>query len=227
MTDLTEATMSKFDEEEPNGRPILWMTLAGLGIVMTLGAIAGFLAEHRADGGGDFSTAATVILAVFGAIIVALSYAILRQARKLGASGERLTARERLNRNIMTASFAAGGVLGLVLAFSNMLDGELGFEEILLLSETPVPTWAALLLTFTWAIVMPIVGWWWHTRAIDEQEASAYRDGAFVAGYAYLIGAPAWWMLWRGGVLPEPNGVIIFMTFACIWCAVWFWKKYR
>jgi hypothetical protein len=34
-------------------------------------------------------------------------------------------------------------------------------------------------------------------------------------------------MLWRGGFVPEPDGVAIFMLFALIWTAVWFWKKYR
>ena len=33
--------------------------------------------------------------------------------------------------------------------------------------------------------------------------------------------------LWRGGLLPEPNGTLIFCLFAIIWTAVWFWKKYR
>ena len=64
-------------------------------------------------------------------------------------------------------------------------------------------------------------------RAIDEQEASAYRDGGYYAAYALLIGAPTWWMLWRGSFVPEPDGVAIFMLFALIWTAVWFWKKYR
>jgi uncharacterized membrane protein YphA (DoxX/SURF4 family) len=90
-----------------------------------------------------------------------------------------------------------------------------------------MPPVVALMLVFFWAVIMPIIAWFWHKRAIDEQEASAYRDGGYYAAYAFMIGAPMWWILWRGGFAPEPDGVAIFMLFASLWTAVWFWKKYR
>ncbi len=228
MTNLTEAGMAKLEDESSNGRRILWMTLAGLGIVMTAGAIAGYLGQHQAQGGGSLNLAGAVVIVAFAGIIIGLGYAIWRNARTLNLRGDDLTRREKLNRNIMLACMLLGAATGAVLAATGNvnIDGTEG-DPFSTLVDGPIPMAIALLLVFVWAVVMPVVAWFWHTRAIDELEASAYRDGGYYAAYAYLILTPAWWLLWRGGLLPEPSGIVIFFTFAFIWSAVWFWKKYR
>lgn len=229
MTDLTGAKTVKLEDEGSNGRSGIWMILAGLGIVMTLGAIAGFMGEHQSDGGGEFSGIALAILLGFGAIIVTLVYAIWRNGQKLKESGETMSRREKLNRNIIVVCGLLGGVMGGVLAATGLLGSPDGapFDPGSTLISGPIPTALALVLVFVWGVVMPAIAWFWHTRAIDEQEASAYRDGGYYAAYAFLILAPLWWLLWRGGMLPEPNGVAIYLTFSILWSAIWLWKKYR
>lgn len=228
MTDLTEAGMVKLEDEGSNGRSVLWMMVAGLGIVMTSGAIVGFMSEHRADGGGAFSGVAIGVLVSFFAIIAGLIYTIWRNAKKLKASGEPMTSREKLNRNIILACGLLGGVMGAVVAGAGFLNApDSAADPLSALVTGPMPVPVALFLVFVWGVVMPVLAWFWHTRAIDEQEASAYRDGGYYAAYAYLILTPAWWLLWRGDLLPEPDGVVIFFAFTFIWSAVWFWKKYR
>jgi hypothetical protein len=138
-----------------------------------------------------------------------------------------LTRKERLNRNIMIFCGLVGAVIGIALVIAG---GEVvqDFGLFSFLSgSTRLATPLALALAAVWCIIMPIVAWLWHRDAIDEQEAAAYRDGAYYAAYTYLIVAPTWWVLWRGGLLPEPNGVFIFIIFNSIWLTVWFWKKYR
>lgn len=229
MTDLTEARMAKLEDEASNGRSILWMVMAGLGIVMTLGAIAGFMGEHQSNGGGALSSVALAVLVSFGAIIAGLSYAIWRNAKKLKSNGEPMTKRERLNRNIILGLGLLGGVMGVVLSTSSIgttaHNGPGPLSAIF--SSGPIPLTIVLPFVIVWAVIMPVVAWFWHTRAIDEQEASAYRDGGYYAAYVFLIFAPLWWVLWRGGFVPEPDGVAIYLTFSMIWSAVWFWKKYR
>ena len=221
--------MAKLEDDGSNGRSILWIALAGLGIVMTIGAIAGFMGEHQTDGGGKFSGPAVAILAGFGAIIASLTYAIWRNAKKLKTSDEPMTKREKLNRNILAACGLLGGVMGIALAMSS--DGDMPQNGpgplSAIFSSGPIPLSIVLPLVFVWGVIMPVVAWFWHTRAIDEQEASAYRDGGYYAAYAFLVLAPLWWLLWRGGFLPEPNGVAIYLIFSLIWSAIWFWKKYR
>jgi hypothetical protein len=166
-------------------------------------------------------------LCVCAAIIIGLAYAIWRNVGKMKASNEGLTRREKLNRNMTYGFVLVGGAIGLLLKFYDTSVGNLDTGALPIFSDNPVPPVMALMLVFFWAVIMPIIAWFWHKRAIDEQEASAYRDGGYYAAYAFLIGVPMWWMLWRGGFAPEPDGVAIFMLFASLWTAVWFWKKYR
>jgi hypothetical protein len=229
MMDLTENIMAEpVNEQGSNGRRIIWMMVSGLGVVMTGGAIAGYLAEHQAQGGGPLDTVGMIVMAVFGALIIGLCYIIWRKATVLKRDEDGLTRRERLNRNVMVGCMALGAVMGGVLAATGNLDiSDPASGPLAILDDSPMPVAVALAIVFLWAVIMPVVAWFWHTRAIDEQEASAYRDGGYYAAYAYLILAPVWWLLWRGGLLPEPSGVAIFCAFTFIWSAVWFWKKYR
>lgn len=229
MTDLTEGRMAKLEEEVSSGRNILWMVVGGIGIVMTLGAIAGFISEHQSDGGGALSGVAIAVLAGFGAIVAGLSYAIWRNAQKLRSNGEPMTKREKLNHNIIVGLGLLGGVMGVIMSTSSIgnADGNGPGSLSAIFSSGSLPPTVVLSFILIWVVIMPIVAWFWHTRAIDEQEASAYRDGGYYAAYAFLILAPLWWVLWRGDILPEPDGVAIYVTFSLIWSAVWFWKKYR
>ena len=228
MTNLKETSMIDRDEiAGSNGRHMMWVIVSGLGIVMTAGAVAGYLAAHEAQGSGALGTAGIVTLFVFATIIIGLAYAIWRNVRQMKASNEGLTRREKLNRNIVWGCGLAGGAIGLFLAFYETSVGNSDTGPALIFADSPMPPVIALMLAFFWAVIMPIIAWFWHKRAIDEQEASAYRDGGYYAAYAFLIGAPTWWMLWRGGLASEPDGVVIFMLFASLWSAVWFWKKYR
>lgn len=228
MTDVTEPRMAKLEDGGSNGRSVLWMMLAGLGIVMIVGGIAGFMSEHQSRGGA-LSGSALAVLAGFGAIIAGLAYIIWRNAKKLTSHSEPMTKREKLNRNIIFGLGLLGGAMGVVLSMSsigNMPDnGPASLSDIF--SSGPLPLTVVIPFIFIWVVVMPVVAWFWHTRAIDEQEASAYRDGGYYAAYAFLILAPLWWMLWRGGFLPEPDGIAIYLIFSVIWSAIWFWKKYR
>ena len=228
MTNLKETNMIGRDEiAGSNGRHMMWVIVSGLGIVMTAGAIAGYLAAHEAQGSGAIGAAGVLTLCGFAAIIIGLAYAIWRNISKMKASNEGLTRREKLNRNIVWGCGLVGGAIGLLLTFYDTSVGNLDTGPALIFADSPMPPVIALMLTIFWGVIMPIIAWFWHKRAIDEQEASAYRDGGYYAAYAFLIGAPTWWMLWRGGLAPEPDGVAIFMLFALSWTSVWFWKKYR
>jgi hypothetical protein len=229
MTDLKEARMSRLEDNGSNGRRVLWMMLAGLGTVMTLGAIAGFMGEHKSEGGGALSGPALAVLAVLGAIIAGLAYVIWRNAKKLKSNSEPMTKREKLNRNIILGLGLMGGVMGVIMSttiMGNIPDGEPA-SLAAMFGSGPIPLSVVLPFVFVWGVIMPVIAWFWHTRAIDEQEASAYRDGGYYAAYAFVILTPLWWMLWRGGFLPEPDGIAIYLTFSVLWSAVWFWKKYR
>lgn len=229
MTNLTESAMFDADEKAGNNNQrILWMILCGVGIIMILGAIAGFLSAHSAEGGGPLNLAGYAILSVFISITLILAFTIWKLLQLVKQSGERVPRREKLNRNIIVACGGLGGIMGLAIAASGISNiSEQGADPFVALLAGPLPLIIVVPLIFVWGVIMPVVAWFWHTRVIDEQEANAYRDGGYYAGYAFLMLTPLWWLLWRGGLVPEPDGVAIYLTFSLVWTAVWFWKKYR
>jgi hypothetical protein len=224
MMDLTEARMVEpMEENGSGGRSIMWMMLSGLGIVMTAGAIAGYLAEHQSQGGGPLDTMGIIVLAVFLAIIAGLSYAIWRNGSKIKDRHGRLPRREKLNQRIMVFSALLGGGIALALMASSTAE----YGDPTVFAEAPIKPWVAIIVALIIGVGMPILSVYWHYRVIDEQEADAYRSGALIAIYTFWIGAPVWWLLWRGGLVPAPDGVIIYMATTIIALIIWFWKKYR
>jgi hypothetical protein len=224
MTDLTESIMVEpLEEDRSGGRSILWMMLSGLGIVMTAGAIAGYLAEHQAQGGGPLGTAGIVAMGAFAAIIAGLSYVIWRTGSKMKGRNGSLPRREKMNQRVMVFSCLLGGAIAIALMASST--AEYGAPTVF--SEAPIKPWVAILLALVVGVGMPVLSVYWHNRVIDEQEAYAYRSGALIAIYAFWIGAPVWWLLWRGGLVPAPDGIAIYLITTFTALIVWFWKKYR
>jgi hypothetical protein len=134
-----------------------------------------------------------------------------------------LTRKERLNRNILFLCAALGGVMGLGMSLAG--DGGLA-DGGGLFSNAPLPTWLAVVLVLIIGLVVPIISFFWH-RTVDEQEADAYKTGALWAFYVYGVGAPIWWLSWRGGFAPEPSGIAIYFATMLTVLIVWTWKKYR
>lgn len=212
------------DREEDQGSPI-WrvarMAALGLLAAMLLGAIVGFVGAHLNEGGG-IDLRFVLILSVILLLAAGTGWLLRREFRNARPQ-DPLTAKERLNRNLLIASGAIGGVIGLALALAS------GFDEpsFALMSRDPLPTWLAATLVVVLGVLLPIIGYYWHRYAVDEQEADAYKTGALAALYLYMIGAPVWWFAWRGGFAPEPDGVIIYLATVSLVGVVWLWKKYR
>lgn len=135
-----------------------------------------------------------------------------------------LTKRERLNRNLTIAMLLLGAIIGIALNLFGPQDPDISFRG---LSNDAISPVVAIIFASIFAVIFPIGTYLWYQKSIDEQEASAYRTGAFYAANAYIGMVPTWWILWRGGLVPEPNGMIIFIIFNFIWLGIWLWKKYR
>ncbi len=223
MTNLEAMTMHDI---ESNGGSILRKAilpfLALIGILFCAGIIVGMLAVHIENGGGALTPKAITILVAATAAIAGIGSYAFRSIKSLLQSRPDLSNREKLNRNIMWACCALGGVIALYL-ISLRPSNLVGLGAF---SDGPVPASAAIFLAAIWGIAMPVIAYFWHKKAIDEQEAAAYRDGAYYAAYAFIIGAPTWWILARGGLAPQIDGVAIFLIFNFIWLGVWFYKKY-
>lgn len=200
-----------------------WLRVFGLGTAMIFlaGVGAGFLIGHLEHQGG-FSLRPALILGLILILVVGCLWLMVRELR--APTGEEpLTPKERLNRNILLGCVILGGVIGIVMS----LAAEGGVTSAGgVFSNDPLPTWLAVVLVVTLGVGTPVISYFWR-RTVDEQEADAYKTGALYSFYVYGIGAPLWWLSWRGGFAPEPSGIVIY--FATIFTAliVWTWKKYR
>ena len=222
MTNLTESAMvNPVEDENAGGRQILWMMLSTLGIMATIGAVIGYLAAHQAEGGGPLDTAAIVTVTVLTAIIAALSFVIWRGRHRIKNSGFRETSRDKMNVRMTWGSGIFGGLIALALIAGDIM----GANDGNIFGNGALPPALAIIVSVAIGIVLPAVTYYWHKRVIDEQEEAAYRTGTLIAIYAFWLIAPVWWLLWRGGMLPEPDGVALYLMTTFVALIIWFWKK--
>lgn len=155
---------------------------------------------------------------------------------------EPLTPREARNRNIIISCMLLGGAIAVALVAATHVTTRVVTTTIVRNGVTtthvernigalgafygPVPPTFAIALAVIWGLALPVISLFWY-RAIDEHERAAYRDGAEVAAFAYMIGAPIWWILWRGGLVAPPDNGFIFIAFNLIYAGVWLWRKYK
>jgi hypothetical protein len=207
-------------------RRIGMIVLGGFGALLGVGVITGFIAAHQEHGGGPMSVRDVLILAGAGLFVLGCLYAGWRAVRSLRttsvASGPP-TPREGRYRMVMILAGVLGGAIGLILALQ---DDTLTGTPLSLLNG-PLSPGIAIALALLVGVLLPALSIYWHLRAIDEQEAAAYNKGALFAMYAYWVGAPVWWLLWRGGLVAAPDGVLIYLATAVIATVTWFWVKYR
>ncbi len=192
--------------------------IAGIGGVALLfiGALAaGFGGAVIQAHNGSFSTIDAVVL---GALALAALVVVLIMRRYWPSTVEPEAQRVKRSRWLLYASLAIGAALGILLGLG---DG----SETTAFSDQPISQAIAGIFIAIWLTIVPVGTWlWW--RSIDEHEGEAYRDGAFVAGYAYLFLVPAWWMATRAGWLPPQEPIIVFAVVCLVWTAVWFTKRY-
>jgi hypothetical protein len=214
------------DEAEDVGGKRLWRLIRivalSLALVFLLGMAGGFIAANLEEGDG-FSLVEGLILAAILLAFAACAWLMLRDLRR-PTGEEPLTRKERLNRNILVGC----ALLGLVVGIAMTIGG--GGESLTrgggLLSNDPLPGGLVLALVAVLGVLLPILSIFWHRSAIDELEADAYKTGALYAVYVYMIGAPIWWLLWRGGFVPAPNGIVIYFAVILTLGAVWMHKKH-
>lgn len=78
-------------------------------------------------------------------------------------------------------------------------------------------------------IVLIVVGWgsWRFHRDIDEYERRDNLIAGTVGINLLLGGYPIWLILWKGGVVPEPNHFILFGAVFAATLITYLWRKLR
>ena len=223
MTNTQESAMR--DADQKTGGNIsrnLWMMLSGVGIIMLLGVITGFLSQHNAQGGGTLNFAGVAVLGAIAAASLILAFVIWKLFQQGKQRGEKVPRREKVYNRFLVGCFLLGGVTGLALSLTGSFDA----TETSLMSNAAMSPVLAIILSIAIGVIAPAITLYWHKHVVDEQEEAAYRFGALIAMYAFWFIAPVWWLLWRGGMLSEINGITLYFMTCFAATAVWFWKKY-
>ncbi|RYE36206.1 MAG: hypothetical protein EOP21_15045 [Hyphomicrobiales bacterium] len=76
------------------------------------------------------------------------------------------------------------------------------------------------------AIAIPL-GSWYFLRDVDEVEQRTNMVASIWRLNAYVMLYPAWYILWKGQLVPEPDHEILFITTMIVLSLVYFWKKAR
>ncbi|MDF7777003.1 hypothetical protein P1X14_17230 [Sphingomonas sp. AOB5] len=140
-------------------------------------------------------------------------------ANKGAGEGERA---ERARRNRIVGTFSmlmlAGGVIGFATSMGNGPGA--GFME------GPMPAWLAIGLVL-FLIVSLAWGSWKFFGMVDELEMRANYIANSTGLYFYMALYMAWFILWRGTLVPEPNHMVLFATTSIVTLAAYGWKKLR
>lgn len=219
---MTAMELAMTDDAPTLGRLLRRLAALCASVILTafgVGLVFGMLAAHNDKGGGPFDVKLIGLLAIAALVAAGGIYIGYRAIRAFAGSGAE-TSRERRNRLVVFLCGGLGAAIGLALTW--------GAETPLsVFSNAPISPALALVLVFGVAVVLPILSYYWHRRVADEQEAAAYGKGALLGIYAYWIGAPTWWLLWRGGLVPAPDGIAIYFVTIVVMGTVWLWAKYR
>ena len=74
---------------------------------------------------------------------------------------------------------------------------------------------------------LAVGGNWAYFRSIDELEVASNLVGGFWGFYAFMVGWPLWHILWRGGLVPEPEMLPLYVGAALVAVAGFLWRRFQ
>lgn len=75
-------------------------------------------------------------------------------------------------------------------------------------------------------LLLTAAGNWLYFRQIDELEVASNLVGGLCGFYTFVLGWPLWHLLWRGGLLPEPEMFPLYLAAIAVSVAAFLWKRF-
>lgn len=142
---------------------------------------------------------------------------IIMADRDIGPGERASRARSRRIMTTIGALVLGGFILGLVAAFvEREVPGGIG---------TFPPAFSVGAVLMYLALVGG--GCWRYYRSIDELELKNNYVGGLWGINVYMTIYPCWWLLWKGGMVPEPLHEVVFVITFVSTMIAYFWHKFR
>jgi hypothetical protein len=143
----------------------------------------------------------------------------MRDSAPRGEGERRDSARRRKRWVIIVALAVAGFVPGLYL----------GYNDGAALAESRPAVWTPMLSLGLIALYLAaIIGGGFLLRSVtDEVERQNAAKAASFAGMALMVVYPVWFMLWKGGFVPEPVHWMLFILFWLSLALASLWYRFR
>jgi MFS family permease len=132
---------------------------------------------------------------------------MMAETGTIGVS-EPLSAFERLERARRRRRFAIVGALALVGGIGGGIVGARESDRLFDLAH-PWPPLLCLVLAAL-LLVAVAVGNFLLRGQIDEVERLAKLKATHAGASLFLVGYPIWFLLWKGGFLPEPQHLVLY-----------------
>ena len=200
----------------PFQRDILLVAAIMLAL-FTLGIVAGI--AMRTFEVGTLSTRGAVAGAL-SLVIAAASASFAHRLYRDKAAEPRAPSVQKSHRALVL-SLLLGIALGILLSV-----GAARGSGPSMFSNASIPPLIAAIGIFIWLLCTPALTWWWY-RTVDEHARRSYDSAALIAFYLFIFTAPSWWLGWRGGFLPAPDTMLLFLATLIVWSAAWLWRRYR
>lgn len=118
------------------------------------------------------------------------------------------------------------GTLFCVGLVSGFLVGFFEDEEAGLVAANSIPPWLAITSAIAFLIATTF-GSWKLMKVSDELDRTINTQATMMAGNVLLIGYPTWFVLWKGGLVPTPDALWLFVAGFVSSMIVYAWQKFR
>ena len=193
---------------------ILWSTALAFALIAAVVVVVA--ASRLPDAGEAFDLWA---VAIGTPVTLLAAYGLWRTMPDF-TMGEPHTPRGNRMRRLIAAIVFVGIAISLPI---NLADSGQGGK--LLWGNGPMPQTPALIAVVMWSLSIPVVmvaG----RRVADEHTRAAGDFGMMVGFQTFAYIAPMWWMGWRGGFLPQPDVMILFIVAGALSAGANLWKRF-
>lgn len=220
MTQLPEMTHDQIDDEQPSMLRY-WGHIAGWSFILTFALIGLVLAAiataHLVSGEGGGKD---WYLIGGGLLVAAVLFVPLKRWMPDFTQGEPDTPRGRKMRRVLVALV----LLGILISAPLIISDTASEEDITLFGNGPVPAMAAAAMIALWGLILPVMIVVTR-RSSDEVARAAGEFGSMVGFQLFGWATPIWWIGWRGGFLPQPDVMIIFVATLLVATVATHWKR--